>query len=357
MKGNKGEWSEIYALFKILSDKVLYVGDENLEKIADIYYPIVNVLRMENKNCYRYDINQDIVIISSNNNEVARIAVAEFKENSIILFDKIKKAKGTFYVPELSDFISKIQIDSLKADSNVKTDITIKVHDQYSGQEPILGFSIKSMIGSAATLLNAGKTTNFKYQINGPLTTDTANEINAINSRSKVLERLNSLEKLMCDVEFQQVESDVFSNNLILIDSLLPKLLSFIVKKFYQSKYSKLSELVKEVEIDNPLSFDLTQQHQYYQYKIKRFLTDIALGMMPSKVWNGVYEATGGYLVIKEDGDVICYHIYNKNEFESYLYNNTKLETASTSRHGFGVIYEKNDQFFINLNLQIRFIK
>ena len=79
--------------------------------------------------------------------------------------------------------------------------------------------------------------------------------------------------------------------------------------------------------------------------------------MTPSKVWNGIYDATGGYLVVKENGDVLCYHIYNKNEFENYLINNTKLDTASSSRHGFGVIYKENEEFFFKLNLQIRFIK
>lgn len=49
--------------------------------------------------------------------------------------------------------------------------------------------------------------------------------------------------------------------------------------------------------------------------------------------------------------------VYNKNEFEDYLLNNTKLETASSSRHGFGEIYEKNGSVYIKLNLQIRFIK
>jgi type II restriction enzyme len=90
-------------------------------------------------------------------------------------------------------------------------------------------------------------------------------------------------------------------------------------------------------------------------YKIKRFLTDIALGMMPSKVWTGEYDATGGYLIVKSDGEILCYHIYNKNEFENYLLSNTKLETASSSRHGFGEIYEENGQQYFKLNLQIRF--
>ena len=77
--------------------------------------------------------------------------------------------------------------------------------------------------------------------------------------------------------------------------------------------------------------------------------------MMPSKVWTGEYDATGGYLIVKADGEILCYHIYNKNEFEDYLLVNTKLETASSSRHGFGEIYEENGELFFKLNLQIRF--
>lgn len=79
--------------------------------------------------------------------------------------------------------------------------------------------------------------------------------------------------------------------------------------------------------------------------------------MMPSKVWSGELDATGGYLIVKEDGDILCYHIYNRNEFEDYLLNNTKLETASSTRHDFGTIYKQNGDLFFKLNLQIRFIK
>jgi type II restriction enzyme len=76
---------------------------------------------------------------------------------------------------------------------------------------------------------------------------------------------------------------------------------------------------------------------------------------MPSKVWTGELDATGGYLVVKENGEVLCYHIYNRNEFEDYLFKNTKLETASSTRHVFGKVYEENGQLYFKLNLQIRF--
>lgn len=78
--------------------------------------------------------------------------------------------------------------------------------------------------------------------------------------------------------------------------------------------------------------------------------------MMPATVWSGKYEANGGFLVVKEGGDVLCYHFYNRNMFEDYLYNNTRLETASSSRNNFGKIYKQEDNSLLfKLNLQIRF--
>ena len=69
----------------------------------------------------------------------------------------------------------------------------------------------------------------------------------------------------------------------------------------------------------------------------------------------GIYDATGGYLVVKENGEILCYHIYNRNQFEEYLFVNTKLETASSTRHEFGKVYQQNGEFYFKLNLQIRF--
>ena len=33
LTGNKGEWSEIYALFKLLGEKTIFAGDADLNKI------------------------------------------------------------------------------------------------------------------------------------------------------------------------------------------------------------------------------------------------------------------------------------------------------------------------------------
>ncbi|MDO9038895.1 MAG: HpaII family restriction endonuclease [Lutibacter sp.] len=67
-------------------------------------------------------------------------------------------------------------------------------------------------------------------------------------------------------------------------------------------------------------------------------------------------------MVVKDNGDLVCYHIYYKNEFEDYLINHTKLEQAATSGdemnpefaknikskpYKFGWIYEVNGELFL----------
>lgn len=108
---------------------------------------------------------------------------------------------------------------------------------------------------------------------------------------------------------------------------------------------------------DNPLAIDSEDAETFYTYKIKELLTNIALGLVPSRKWSGTYDATGGYIIVKEGGDVLCYHIYNRNEFREYLFRNTKLDTPSKTRHGFGIVVDTAEGQVIKLNLQIRFIK
>ncbi|GGG34282.1 HpaII family restriction endonuclease [Bizionia arctica] len=361
--GNKGEWSEIYTLFKLLGDKQLSLGNKDIEKLEGIVYPVLRILRTENNRDFEYAILDEIILISGGE-EVLKIAISDFKEKAKFLLAKIKDNKETtFPVPEVEVFMQSINCLSLKAGSTTKTDITIVVHDQRTNQQPTLGFSIKSQLGGPSTILNAGKTTNFIFKISGAIDEMEIERINSMlvkrgkKESADLKGRVKAIYSNNKELIFFKTERQIFSNNLILIDSRLPEILSQIVYEFYSSNNSKIFDLVEKIRTKNPLEFDISNKHQFYEYKIKRFLTDIALGMMPSKVWTGNYDATGGYLIVKENGDILCYHIYNRNEFEDYLFNNTKLETASSSKHSFGVIYEENNELYFKLNLQIRFIK
>lgn len=82
ISGNKGEWSEIYALFKLLGDGKVHAGDADMNKL-DLYYPILNVIREESKRYeYKPDVEQNIVIIDEDGNEFARISMERFLRES-----------------------------------------------------------------------------------------------------------------------------------------------------------------------------------------------------------------------------------------------------------------------------------
>lgn len=83
---NKGEWSEIYVLLKLLGEKKLYAGDGEPNKIEDLFYPILKVLRQEQTNYYEYTLEDDLVIVSGNGEELLRKSVTDFlnQANSLL---------------------------------------------------------------------------------------------------------------------------------------------------------------------------------------------------------------------------------------------------------------------------------
>lgn len=218
--GNKGEWSEIYTLFKLLGDKQLFLGNKDIQKLEGFVYPIIKVLRTENNGNFEYSIQDEIILISGSE-EVLKIPISEFKDKAVFLLDAIKANKErTFSVPIIDEFMQSINCISLKASSSAKTDITIVVHDHRTNQQPTLGFSIKSQLGNPSTLLNAGKTTNFIYKIKGIVLTETEiGQINSIDTRSKIMDRIAQVQSKGGVFQFIKNERKIFSNNLVLIDT------------------------------------------------------------------------------------------------------------------------------------------
>lgn len=362
LSGNIGEWSEIYVFFKLLADGKLYAADANLNKMNQIFYPILKILRKENDIPIEYNSGQTIVVKNSfTGKELIRISIDDFIEQTGKLFSLLKeKPKGSFPIPEIETFLKNVKVSKLKATSDKTRDITIVVHDLNTGMTPELGFSIKSQLGSPSTLLNAGKTTNFTFKIKDlKLSEEEITQINNINpSSGKIQARIEEIVQRGGKLVYSRMDRHNFYLNLILIDSLMPELLSEYLIIYYSGGGSRIEDLTKSIRSNNPFDFDIQFGHPFYEYRIKKFLTDTALGMTPSALWKGIFDATGGYIIVKEDGDVLCYHLYNMNEFQDYLFKNTKLETASSNRHKFGKIYVgKEGDLEFKLNLQIRFIK
>jgi len=364
LTGNKGEWSEIYAFLRIIADGRLYGADGNTNKKDDLYYDIIKVIRKEEEEPLDYVISKDgrTAEIKSGDKTLLTIDRSSFVEEADYLLDVIKNSNGrSFSSPRTQEFMTKIRCLKMKAPSSDKSDITIQIHDFRTNMDPILGFSIKSKLGHASTLLNAGKTTNMLFVLNGEITpylTEEGEKNYEKNDRviTRLSEVYSAIEETGVSFDYVGAENEIFEGNLTMIDSNMPKIVAEMLKLHYIKGISKVEDQVNELNRTNPLKYKDADKRQIYQYKIKKFLASVALGMKPATDWDGKEDANGGYIIVKEDGEVLCYHVYNRNDFEDYLFKNTKLDTPSTSRYDFSEIYKgEDDRYYVKLNLQIRF--
>ena len=90
---------------------------------------------------------------------------------------------------------------------------------------------------------------------------------------------------------------------------------------------------------------------------MKDFLYAAFSGMSATKPWNGVEQVNGGYIVVKPDGEVLCYHANDREEFRDYLFRTTKFESPSTKKFGWSYIEKSDGEYLLPINFSIRFKK
>ena len=57
LRGNRGEWSELYALLKLLADGRLYCGDASQNRQDDRFFPILKIFRNDQIDRTAYTVN------------------------------------------------------------------------------------------------------------------------------------------------------------------------------------------------------------------------------------------------------------------------------------------------------------
>jgi len=361
--GNKGEWSEFYTFLKLLADGKIYAADKNLQKNENLFYQILKIIRgVGNGKNYEYIRNEKIIIQDETGLVLAELLVSEALEITQKFYEGISKGKTgdrAFAIDFAEGILEKFYTKSLSDDRKQTADIRIVIHDPITQYEPLLGFSIKSFIGSKPTLFNASKNSNLLYRVEPTIDRD---NIELINKLETYGERLKWLQNNGYKLLFWKPSSDIFHATMELIDSKLPEIFGHLVLNSHIKKISKLPDLVEDLNKRNPCNFALKINPNFYEYKVKRFLIDASLGMKAGSVWNGTYNASGGYIIVKKDGDLVCYHIYNWNDFQEYLFRNTKIDypDSKPSRCDYGRILDslevdEPEGSYIKLNFQIRF--
>lgn len=352
MSGNKGEWSELYAFMKLLSQGRVYAANEKVEKIDDVFYPILKIMREEHKGHeIDYVITDKNINIEVQSRTIVTVSRKDLDDNANRLLQEIASHSGSFELEKVAEFANGIKVTKIKAPSSDTTDISMQIQDIHTNYIRDVGFSIKSEVGNAPTLLNAGQTTNFVYKVTG-ITSEQAEKINAIDTKTKIKDRMKAIKDFGGSISYKDMNHSGFKRNLIMVDSSMPQIIGNILLYYYEDDIKECEKLVELAGKRDPLGYG---DAMMYEYKFKKFLCSCALGMKPAKKWDGLDEANGGYIIVKADGEILAYHIYNRNFFEQYLLDNTILERASTSRHEYMSLYEENGEMFIKFNLQVRF--
>lgn len=152
----------------------------------------------------------------------------------------------------------------------------MQIEDIHTNYIRNVGFSIISEVGNAPTLLNAGKTTNFIYKVTG-ITTQQAQKINAIDTPTKIKDRVKAIKEFGGSICYGGMEHPGFKRNLIMVDSSMPQIIGNMLLYYYEEDVKECNKLV---ELRDPLGYG---DAMMYEYKFKKCLCSCALGMKPAK--------------------------------------------------------------------------
>ena len=150
--GNKGEWSELYALIKLLSLERLYAADENVNRLENIYFPILKILRSENNETdieYVIQSEDGSVEVHCDHETIRTVPHDALRRMASYLYSSINQGTNrAFEIENVDRIMDELACTRIAAPSSDKTDITMQLHDINTGYESIYGFSIKSELGN-----------------------------------------------------------------------------------------------------------------------------------------------------------------------------------------------------------------
>ena len=367
LTGNVGEFSEPYVVAKLLVDGQVPVINSMGEK-SGAFISIRGVKRIER--------NREVVYIQRENQDYScMVNDAELPPNgystlhdlSVSLLSEIKSidkeperkvTKQTFYCPSAEALISALSFSALKAKSDEKSDITLRIADSFSvNGVREAGFTIKSRLGSAPSLANAGATV-FKYNVTCQTLSTLDDPAIADLTGKALIRKLIALPGFKYD--FLGVANEVYGQNLRMIDSLFAPMVAAALFHSYHVVGGHFSEIIEDdrfvVKLNEICGFH--ENLRFFVHKFKDFLKQSALGMQPKTPWNGSNEVTGGALIVQPDGQVVCLCTDKDTDFRDYLFDNCRFETPSSGVGDNKLCALRKDaagNYWIHLSLQIRF--
>ncbi len=357
---NRGEWSEIYAILCMLINPNLAIGNSDLKIITNELYQLKSIKIISkagnNKDLIEYCLkNKNDVAVYYNDELNQIISEIELNQNKHRIFEAIKNApsgNGSFEISGIDGLLMKLtKGNKIKSSSFEKEDLSALIYDKHIGKDVSLKYSIKSSLGSPATLLNASRHTNFLFSVSNLSIADIKN-VNNINTPTKLLDRIKKIIACGGKIHFIKTTDEIFGYNLRMIDSKMPEYLANVLLDSYVKNEKSLKQLF--------LKSNQFEDEGFALKKLGDLLEGISFGFFPSIKWNGNNDVNGGLVIVKHNGDVLILDlIYFREEVINYLINETKLDSPSSTRYNMLnlCLDPVNQKCYFTLNLQIRYKK
>jgi DNA (cytosine-5)-methyltransferase 1 len=405
---NRGEWTEAYVFLRLLGEGRLYGANVDLKKDELTYIDIVNIIRDEPDKCLIFErfIRDEVAYVQSyKGDEKLKVILApELSERAAYLYEAIKNVSAgqrKIRLPMIQKYLEDLSIDSPKANLSekakerygAKTDIIVTTEDSFDHVRTVGGFSIKSHIGSSPTLFNCSSTSGFVYRVVG------CNEegMHLLNYKGGFLDIIKSIKETY-SLEYAGCRNPIFEQNIRMIDWRMDDILSHAMLMIagYQEGLgtSAMVDVCKALAAQNPLG--ARNPDFFYETKLKCFLFASFAGMTATKEWNGRKKLTGGYIDVDREGELLYYRAISDDIFENYLFRHTYFDRpdrgankelaveeakafVDENRHltkeernaliykdgvsgmknnkkgDFGYVYRNGEEYFIDINFQIRF--
>ena len=333
------------------------MDSNNIAKVGDIFYHCYVVL-YDKKHIYHEDLHSIGVMISSLNGKVLLCTSANlFLEEASALIKMPSNSEDMISVTNA--FIENLFRNNVKDTSKFKSFVKMFWMDLCDNH-----------IGSSTALLNAsGDNTNFIFEVTGDMDDEKMEHFNNIFKETQrkgetcydiaTADRMQYLHHIGCDIQFLGTAKNDARANLVKCGGMeMPSIVGGMLKKYYFENLSSptsVEDCIAYLAENDIAGYGFDDLKNTYRGKIAHFLLCIFTGMRLGSPWNGRQEVNGGYIVVKNNGDVVAFHSTIADEFKDFLVAKMRMESPSHSRHKDMVIYKESDRYFLKLALQLRF--
>lgn len=365
---NAGEWSEFYALIKLLCDEQIEIVDSQSNISGAELKRIVELKKDE----ITFQLTQnDFITINVNGSSIV------ISKSDIQLRDSVKKVfaciknksstqecnegtasskKGAFVLPLAEKVAEQLRVSARKQNSSKKGDIVLKFSATDTGSlSKSHDASIKSWLGSNPTLFNASKhSTKLIFSV-VPL--DSSHQINIADllhiSNKNIRKPRDAVTKSFSNDTTYKLEFNRYASQ-----NLYENLLEFDLNNFVVDVVvAHFSKTVAGASNATTLEQILKPKYPSFIHKWKTLLEICALGMTAASRYTPVSNISDNMIIIDRQGELCC--LFGRNRLQDLLNEKAFIDSPDTGpkKHDYGFFYEDSGKIYIDLNFQIRLRK